>query len=158
MKYRKKPVVVEAIQYNGMVQNVVDFVGLQNTEMDKEMKKLYIKTLEGDMLVSHGDYVIKGVNGEFYPCKPDIFVKTYDVCECEEVEESYLNHEPKKDYLRNEPCTPDESIPALGEPKSSSSYKESLYDLLELLRTLNVDYDDELRELVKERINQKLNL
>jgi hypothetical protein len=78
MKFRKKPVVIEAIQYEGTVQDVVDFVGLFNTEMNKEMTKLYIKTLEGDMLVSHGDYVIKGVQGEFYPCKPDIFEATYE--------------------------------------------------------------------------------
>ena len=77
-KYRKKPVVIEAIQYDGTVQDIVDFVGLENTEMNEEMTKLYIKTLEGNMLVSHGDYVIKGVKGEFYPCKPDIFKKTYE--------------------------------------------------------------------------------
>ena len=78
MKYRKKPVEIEAIQYEGTVQEVVDFVGLWNTEMNEDMTKLYIKTLEGDMLVSHGDYIIKGVKGEFYPCKPDIFHMTYD--------------------------------------------------------------------------------
>ncbi|MGG1424384.1 hypothetical protein ABE321_16025 [Bacillus paralicheniformis] len=77
-KYIKKPVVVEAIQYDGTVQDVVDFAGFKNTEMNEDITKLYIKTLEGDMLVSHGDYVIKGVDGEFYPCKPRIFEKTYD--------------------------------------------------------------------------------
>lgn len=80
-KYRKKPVVIEAVKYDGMVQDIVDFVGLFNTEMDEGMIKLYIKTLEGDMLISHGDYVIKGVEGEFYPCKPDIFKKTYELVE-----------------------------------------------------------------------------
>lgn len=78
-KYRKKPVVIEVIQYDGIVQDVVDFAGLQNTEMNHEQTKLYIKTLEGDMLVSHGDYVIKGVKGEFYPCKPEIFEQTYEL-------------------------------------------------------------------------------
>lgn len=76
MKYRKKPIVIEAVQYDGSVQEIVDFVGIHETKMD-EQDKLYIKTLEGDMLVSHGDYVIKGVQGEFYPCKPDIFEATY---------------------------------------------------------------------------------
>ena len=38
-----------------------------------------IKTLEGDMVITKGDYIIKGVNGEFYPCKPDIFEKTYEI-------------------------------------------------------------------------------
>ncbi len=77
-KYRKKPVVVEAVRYEGDVQEIVDFVGIHETEMDEQIK-LYIKTLEGDMLVSHGDYVIKGVQGEFYPCKPDIFQQTYEM-------------------------------------------------------------------------------
>ena len=60
MKYRKKPVVVEAYQ------------------TDKEM---IIHTLEGDMQASVGDYIITGVNGEQYPCKPDIFEKTYEKVE-----------------------------------------------------------------------------
>ena len=59
-KYRKKPVVIEAYQ--------------TDTEMD-------IATLEGTMHASPGDYIIRGVNGEFYPCKPDIFVKTYEAVE-----------------------------------------------------------------------------
>ena len=58
MKYRKKPVIVDAYQ------------------TDKEM---IIHTLEGDMKASVGDYIITGVNGEQYPCKPDIFEKTYEV-------------------------------------------------------------------------------
>ena len=58
MKYRKKPVVVEAY---------------------KTDKEIVIHTLEGDMKASIGDYIITGVNGEQYPCKPDIFEKTYEV-------------------------------------------------------------------------------
>lgn len=65
MKYRKKPVIVEAYQ------------------TDKEM---IIPTLEGDMKASVGDYIITGVNGEQYPCKPDIFKKTYDLVESESSE------------------------------------------------------------------------
>lgn len=76
-KYRKKPIVIEAVRYEGTVQEIVDFAGIHETKMD-EQDKLYIKTLEGDMLVSHGDYVIKGIQGEFYPCKPDIFEATYE--------------------------------------------------------------------------------
>lgn len=57
MKYRKKPVVIEAYQ------------------TDKEM---IIRTLEGDMKACVGDYIITGINGEQYPCKPDIFEKTYE--------------------------------------------------------------------------------
>lgn len=63
MKYRKKPIVIEAYQ------------------TDKEM---IIPTLEGDMKASVGDYIITGVNGEQYPCKPDIFEKTYEPLKSEE--------------------------------------------------------------------------
>ncbi len=88
MKYRKKPVVVEAMQWTGLnLQEVKDFVGeaLTYDILDDAWKVgkgrphvlMKIKTLEGDMEVSEKDYIIKGVNGEFYPCKPDIFEKTY---------------------------------------------------------------------------------
>lgn len=76
MQYRKKPVVIEAVQYDGTVQDIVDLAGFEHTHM--EGANLYIVTLEGNMLVSHGDYVIKGVQGEFYPCKPSIFEQTYE--------------------------------------------------------------------------------
>lgn len=80
MKYRKKPVVIEAIQYDGTgngFEIILNFVGDElwcNDDGD-----VMIATLEGDHRVSAGDYVIRGVNGEFYPCKPDIFEKTYDI-------------------------------------------------------------------------------
>ena len=64
-KYRKKPVIIEAIQY------AYEFYG--NT--------LYIYTLEGKMLASQNDYIIKGIDGEYYPCKPYIFEQTYDLVE-----------------------------------------------------------------------------
>lgn len=105
MKYRKKPVIVDALQWNGdllQIDEMLNFLGgsTQKFDFDKEyeieeptfkMKLWYpdldgfmdevtldIKTLEGLMHVSKGDYVIKGVNGEYYPCKPDIFEKTYE--------------------------------------------------------------------------------
>lgn len=92
-KYRKKPVVVEAIQLTKDSFNQVEnFVGLgcdthrhYNNEIDfldhKNPSGLHIKTLEGLMLASIGDYIIKGVQGEFYPCKPDIFLATYEIAE-----------------------------------------------------------------------------
>ncbi len=74
-KYRKKPVEVEAIRFDN-VGDVYDFVGENMTQpLDG---KVGIITLEGTMWATPGDYIIKGVNGEFYPCKPDIFEKTYD--------------------------------------------------------------------------------
>lgn len=77
MKYRKKPVEIEAIQWKGNnLGELVGFVGAKTIEMIS--KTPYIKTLEGKMMLSEGDYIIKGVVGEFYPCKPDIFEQTYE--------------------------------------------------------------------------------
>ena len=82
MKYRKKPVVIEAVQFDGTDESVEWlFPQLVNNEIGRGCNKLYIKTLEGVMEASIGDYIIKGVNGEFYPCKPDIFTKTYEIVE-----------------------------------------------------------------------------
>lgn len=92
MKYRKKPVVIEAIRLTTDNFDVVcDFMGEtpvpkhnpdfgidENGNTNEPYLGVYIETLEGKMLASYGDYIIKGVNGEFYPCKPDIFEKTYD--------------------------------------------------------------------------------
>ena len=76
--YRKVPVVIEATQYTGdNFQELAEFVGKY---LVVGVGGTFIRTLEGDMLVSIGDYVIKGVSGEFYPCKPDIFEKTYEEC------------------------------------------------------------------------------
>lgn len=77
MKYIKKPVVIDAIQFNG--QNFAEcekFIGKEN--YDNSLNYPNIKTLEGIMRVNVLDYVIKGVKGEFYPCKPDIFEITYE--------------------------------------------------------------------------------
>lgn len=87
MKYRKKPVVIEAIQYRGVesIDEAQEFVGsdfvIGSSAFDGEKYEwatVYIRTLEGEMNVSNGDYIIKGVQGEFYPCKPDIFELTYE--------------------------------------------------------------------------------
>lgn len=88
MKYRKKPVVVEAVQWTGLnLEEIKEFVGEALTyiindtawKVGKGRPCVYMKirTLEGEMEVSEKDFIIKGVNGEFYPCKPDIFQKTY---------------------------------------------------------------------------------
>lgn len=81
MKYIKKPVEIEAIQYNGNnMTECIDFLGYANyyTAWNGDGGALFIKTLEGDMKVSLGDYIIKGVKGEYYPCKPDIFEESYN--------------------------------------------------------------------------------
>lgn len=75
-KYRKKPVVVEAVQYVG--DNFPEVEYFLNGHFDFEDYQLIIITLEGRIKASIGDFIIKGVDGEFYPCKPDIFEKTYE--------------------------------------------------------------------------------
>lgn len=87
-KYRKKPVVIEAVQWNGKnFDECMNFMGEHcgnkiayedYEEKCLQSKTLTIKTIEGNMIASKDDYIIKGVNGEFYPCKPDIFEKTYE--------------------------------------------------------------------------------
>lgn len=87
MKYRKKPIVIEAVRWTGSPST---------TESDEDLllvrayrdgtikavgEKLVIKTLEDEMTAQKGDFIICGVNGEFYPCKPDIFEKTYEPAE-----------------------------------------------------------------------------
>ena len=82
MKYRKKPVVIEAIQLKDenfdkilefCKRNIATIIQKSNGDISME-----IETLEGRMLARQGDYIIKGVNGEFYPCKEEIFLKTYE--------------------------------------------------------------------------------
>jgi len=79
-EFRKKPVVIEAVQYLGDERfNLIrQFVGPYTILHQLGDSKLGIQTLEGVMGVSPGDWVIKGVKGEFYPCKPDIFQATYE--------------------------------------------------------------------------------
>jgi len=80
MKYVKKPVVVEAIQMlSDNIEQVYEMLGDNLIIVgDTDNKKHFIDTLEGIMELSWGDYVIKGIKGEFYPCKPDIFELSYD--------------------------------------------------------------------------------
>lgn len=85
-RYKKKPVIIEAVQFKeGNLKTVFEFV--EDNDILGVYKgsnnKLYanIHTLEGSMRVSEGDYIIKGVQGEFYPCKPDIFKQTYEEVE-----------------------------------------------------------------------------
>lgn len=78
-KYRKKPVIVEAVIWTG--NNIDEVKELAKSAVENIIfvdNNLYIETLEGNMNVSVGDYIIKGIAGEFYPCKPDIFKETYE--------------------------------------------------------------------------------
>jgi len=76
-KFRKKPIVIEAVQFNGTNHDeIADFCQPRDTYVGN--KELIIKTLEGEHIASVNDWIIKGVQGECYPCKPDIFEQTYE--------------------------------------------------------------------------------
>ena len=95
-KFRKKPVVIEAVQWTKKgLSEVPEWISealnklmplpketpkqIQVGAMIRMGDELFIATLEGEMKASIGDWIIRGVNGEIYPCKPDVFTKTYDV-------------------------------------------------------------------------------
>ena len=87
-KYRKKPIIINAVQWNP--DNLGSWVSIRDLmypgcrpirRVGEGCKFLEIETLEGNMTANPGDYIIKGVEGELYPCKPDIFEKTYELVE-----------------------------------------------------------------------------
>ena len=83
-KYRKKPVVIDAMQYTeDSREQIIEWCDPRHHSMDEEgclfeTSHLFIKTLEGEMMAKLGDWIIQGIRGEFYPCKPDIFEATYE--------------------------------------------------------------------------------
>lgn len=78
-KFRKKPVVIDAVQWTGTnAEEIAAFASNVARVEAGDMPVLTIPTLEGDMRADVGDWIIKGVKGEFYPCKPDIFAATYE--------------------------------------------------------------------------------
>jgi hypothetical protein len=82
--YRKKPVVIEAIQWTGDMldaEKVMEFFEGAEAMPGFQGNAIHIYTLEGIMTASPDDWIIKGVKGEFYPCKPDIFEATYEAVE-----------------------------------------------------------------------------
>ena len=85
MKYRKKPVVIEAFQFDGCLKQCYipewAFKAVEEDVIYVDNGVVKIATLEGDHTVSFGDYIIQGVQGELYPCKPDIFEKRYELAE-----------------------------------------------------------------------------
>jgi hypothetical protein len=89
--WRKRPVEIQAIQWTGYnIEAVAAFMGVQYTgrfSMRRDSatgefgRRLLVPTLEGEVLASPGDWIIRGVQGEYYPCKPDIFAATYESTE-----------------------------------------------------------------------------
>ncbi len=80
MKFRKKPVVIEAVQWSGTAESMDQIRALDTGTryVDFTQDNVFIETLEGQMTASIGDWIIKGVSGELYPCKPNIFEMTYE--------------------------------------------------------------------------------
>lgn len=79
--YRKRPIIIEAVQLTkDSLDELAEFCGYNIGDVENPLhgNGILIETLEGNMLASKGDWIIKGVNGEVYPCKPDIFEKTYE--------------------------------------------------------------------------------
>jgi hypothetical protein len=76
--YRKLPVVIEARRFYYNHEKLIKWIKQEGHECYREDDDLIIRTLEGDHRAVRGDYIIKGVHGEFYPCKPEIFEKTYE--------------------------------------------------------------------------------
>lgn len=77
MKYRTKPCEIEAIQWTGTnLDEITNFI--QDDSWLYLLDGLYIRTLEGDMKANISDYIIRGLRGEYYPCKPDVFEKKYE--------------------------------------------------------------------------------
>ena len=77
-KYRKKPIVVDVFQW--LMDDVPEWItsAIRANKINFDLRMI-ISTPEGEMLASPGDYIIKGVKGELYPCKPDIFEQTYEL-------------------------------------------------------------------------------
>lgn len=119
-KYRKKPIVVEAIQWTGsnleeirnfvgndLIENYIKHFDIERTLIKQTLSGIAINTLEGTMIVNYGDYIIKGVNNEFYPCKPDIFKQIYEeiIDDNKKQKETYLSK-----YLRENNCSYEEFV------------------------------------------------
>ena len=79
MRFKKKPVEIDAVKGNGRNFNEVEELGIEcQKHLQRYGNEILIYTLEGTMKASLGDYIIKGLSGELYPCKPDIFELTYE--------------------------------------------------------------------------------
>lgn len=85
MKYRKLPVEIDAVQFTGYnYDEIAAFAGNKVIRLNENMRRegapeyLIVDTLEGHMTASPGDYIIRGVEGEYYPCKPSVFKQTYE--------------------------------------------------------------------------------
>ena len=107
-KYTKKPVEIEAVQWNGEItQDLLDLAGDKKGDCSINFndRTLAIQTLEGVMTANVGDFIIKGVKDELYPCKPDIFYATYDISQNREIDRiRKLDVEKMAEFLTDFDC------------------------------------------------------
>lgn len=112
MKFRKKPVVIDAEQYKEGMEDGFDIRyasestphitwGIPSDGEVIEVKVPYIQTLEGKMYINAGDWIITGIKGERYPCKPDIFEATYEPVEMSEERLNELKAFVKDNHVRS---------------------------------------------------------
>ena len=105
MKYRKKPVVIDAFQLKSgmLLTEIYSFFGVYSDDYFKPFDfvddKIIIKRLEGEMTATEGDYIIKGIKGEFYPCKADIFEASYEKCEDDSYVDAFTNKKHKQEIF-----------------------------------------------------------
>lgn len=119
-KFRKKPIVIEAVRWTGsnleeirnfvgsdLIENYIKHFDIERTLIKQTLAGIAINTLEGTMMVNYGDYIIKGVNNEFYPCEPDIFKQTHEevIDDNKKQKETYLSK-----YLRENNCSYEEFV------------------------------------------------
>jgi len=110
-KFKKLPVIVEAVQFQADYKTAAEIIEWINKENGFDPKSnlnpcasyyygdLTIRTLEGDMHASKGDWIIKGISGEFYPCKPEIFKKTYEpIINISDFDAAWFNHKQEMSY------------------------------------------------------------
>ncbi len=175
--YRKRPVVIEAIQFTNNFHEVEKFMNQSlccNMNGTGEPQEILIRTLEGEMTARKNDWIIKGVNGEFYPCKPDIFEKTYESASIPSREEAVkVNTEkmyrlvsgtvyPKEDgwYVCKLIATGAVTRVLFDETYWDTSYKPDMFEYFEEIPSQKVNtVEDMLRPVVKwfaEKMEDKL--
>lgn len=136
MKYRKKPVVVEAVKWLGHnLKACEEFCdSLQTTGNHHCTGDLLIPTLEGEMTLRVGDFIIKGVQGEFYPCKPDIFAETYELVDDDAPDISQdTRTEPLSDRQSTNSDNPVQSTPQEGSgSESPTAASDAVTDIKDL--------------------------
>lgn len=92
MKFRKKPVVIEAVRFTASATACAEIEAFVSGDSEFRNGELIIATLEGPLRASLGDWIIKGIKGEFYPCKPDIFEATYEPVEDDPTADEILQY------------------------------------------------------------------